>query len=142
MPQQDLLPYSFSLSHKCSNNMAEYQALILVLKAGAGLNIPQLEIYGDSQLIIRQLMGEYEVRKQKPIPYHGYVEKLLQSISLVTLKDVPRKLNKQADALAGLASSLVFPGKEIRPTKVKDCMEYAQSCQPWQFHANFIHQPP
>ncbi|GAA0154397.1 hypothetical protein LIER_12390 [Lithospermum erythrorhizon] len=52
-PQQDLLPYSFSLSHKCSNNVAEYQALILGLEAATDLNIPQLEIYGDSQLVIR-----------------------------------------------------------------------------------------
>ncbi|GAA0165537.1 hypothetical protein LIER_20918 [Lithospermum erythrorhizon] len=54
-PQQDLLHYSFSLSHKCSNNIAEYQALILRLESTADLNIPQLEIYGDSQLVIKQL---------------------------------------------------------------------------------------
>ncbi|GAA0158060.1 hypothetical protein LIER_15181 [Lithospermum erythrorhizon] len=53
MPQQDLLPYSFSLSHKCSNNVAEYQALILGLEAAADLNVAQLKIYEDSYLIIR-----------------------------------------------------------------------------------------
>ncbi|GAA0185204.1 hypothetical protein LIER_32492 [Lithospermum erythrorhizon] len=54
-PQLDLLPYSFSLSHKCSNNVAEYQALLLRLVVAADLNIYQLEIYGDSQLVIKQL---------------------------------------------------------------------------------------
>ncbi|GAA0159905.1 hypothetical protein LIER_16582 [Lithospermum erythrorhizon] len=36
-PQQDLLPYSFSLSHNCSNNVVEYQALILGLEAATEL---------------------------------------------------------------------------------------------------------
>ncbi|GAA0173897.1 hypothetical protein LIER_27404 [Lithospermum erythrorhizon] len=39
-PQQDLLPYSFSLSHQCSNNVAEYQTLILGLEVTADLIIP------------------------------------------------------------------------------------------------------
>ncbi|GAA0153305.1 hypothetical protein LIER_11575 [Lithospermum erythrorhizon] len=71
-PQQDLLPYSFSLSHKCSNNVAEYQTHKLRLETAADLNIPQLEIYGDSQLVIRKLTEEYEVRKPELIPYHGF----------------------------------------------------------------------
>ncbi|GAA0153615.1 hypothetical protein LIER_11813 [Lithospermum erythrorhizon] len=54
-PQQDLLPYSFSLSHNYSNNVVEYQALILGLEAAIELDIHQLEIYGDSQLVINQL---------------------------------------------------------------------------------------
>ncbi|GAA0169185.1 hypothetical protein LIER_23726 [Lithospermum erythrorhizon] len=85
----DLLPYSFSLSHNCSNNVAKYQALISGLEAATELDIHQLEVYGDSQLVINQLLGDYEVRK-------------------------PEKMNKQADALAGLASSLTYPGVEIR----------------------------
>ncbi|GAA0162259.1 hypothetical protein LIER_18388 [Lithospermum erythrorhizon] len=43
-----------------------------------------------------------------------YAERLLQSVSLVSIKHVPRNLNKQEDALVGLASSLAFLGKEIR----------------------------
>ncbi|GAA0180246.1 hypothetical protein LIER_44033 [Lithospermum erythrorhizon] len=72
------------------------------------------QIYGDTQLVIRQLMGEYEVRKSELISDHVYAEKLLQSLCLVSIKQVTRKMNKQADALAGLASSLAFLGKEIR----------------------------
>ncbi|GAA0163577.1 hypothetical protein LIER_19407 [Lithospermum erythrorhizon] len=84
----DMLPYSFMLSQKCSNNVEKYQALILGLEVAAELDIPQLEVYGDSQLVINQLMGEYEVRKQE-------------------------KMNKQADALAGLASSIAYPRKKM-----------------------------
>ncbi|GAA0167028.1 hypothetical protein LIER_22054 [Lithospermum erythrorhizon] len=113
-PQQDLLPYSFSLSHNCSNNVAEYQALILGLEPATDLDIHQLEIYGDSQLVINQLLGDYEVRKPGLIPYHGYAKRLLQSIDLVSIKHVPRKMNKQSDALVGVALSLTYLGAEIK----------------------------
>ncbi|GAA0160176.1 hypothetical protein LIER_16789 [Lithospermum erythrorhizon] len=109
----DMLPYSFMLSQRCSNNVAEYQALILRIEVATELNIPQLDVYGDSQLIIHQLMGEYEVKKPELIPYHGYASRLLQYIDKVSVKHVPRKMNKQADALVGLASSIAYPGKEM-----------------------------
>ncbi|GAA0161469.1 hypothetical protein LIER_17779 [Lithospermum erythrorhizon] len=89
-----MLPYSFTLSQKCSNIMAEYHALILGLEVAAELDIPQLEIYGDSQLVINWVMGEYEVRKPELILYHGYASRLLQSIDKDSIKHVPRKMNK------------------------------------------------
>ncbi|GAA0138811.1 hypothetical protein LIER_00484 [Lithospermum erythrorhizon] len=57
----EVLPYSFSLSQNCSNNVAEYRALILGLEAATDLDINQLKIYGDSQLVINQLLGDYEL---------------------------------------------------------------------------------
>ncbi|GAA0184413.1 hypothetical protein LIER_31701 [Lithospermum erythrorhizon] len=84
-PQQELLPYSFSVCHNFSNNVPEYQALILGLEVATELNIHQLEIYGDSQLVINQLFGDYEVRKAELIPYHDYAKRLLQSINLVSI---------------------------------------------------------
>ncbi|GAA0178109.1 hypothetical protein LIER_29790 [Lithospermum erythrorhizon] len=89
----DMLPYSFTLSQTCSNNVAKYQALILELEVATELDIPQLEIYRGSQLVINQLMGEYEVRKPDLIPYHGYDSKLVQSMDNVSIKHVPRKMN-------------------------------------------------
>ncbi|GAA0139578.1 hypothetical protein LIER_01095 [Lithospermum erythrorhizon] len=106
----DILPYPFSLSYNCSNNVVEYQALTLRLEAATKMDIHRLEIYWDSQLVINQLLGDYEVRKPELIPYHGYAKRLLQSIDLVSVKHVPRKMNKQADALARLASSLTYLG--------------------------------
>ena len=50
-PQQQILLYSFSLSELCSNNVAEYQALIC-LQMAIEMGISQLEIFGDSKLII------------------------------------------------------------------------------------------
>ncbi|GAA0169934.1 hypothetical protein LIER_24312 [Lithospermum erythrorhizon] len=56
-PQQDLLPYSFSLNHNFSNHVVEYQVLILGLEASIQLDNHRLEICGDSQLVINQLLG-------------------------------------------------------------------------------------
>ncbi|GAA0177931.1 hypothetical protein LIER_29768 [Lithospermum erythrorhizon] len=101
-PQQDLLPYSFSLRQNCSNNVAEYQALILGLEATTELDIHQLEVYGNLQLVINQLLGDYEVRKLELIRDHGYAKRLLQSMDLISIKNVPRRMNKQAHTVTGL----------------------------------------
>ncbi|KAG9442391.1 hypothetical protein H6P81_018245 [Aristolochia fimbriata] len=56
-PKKDLLPYSFVLTQACSNNEAEYQAILLGLGIAVEMQLPQLNIYGDSALVIKQLTG-------------------------------------------------------------------------------------
>ncbi|XP_075633755.1 uncharacterized protein LOC142606256 [Castanea sativa] len=55
-PQRQILLYLFSLSELCSNNVAEYQALIIGLQMTIEMGISQLEIFGDSKLIINQIL--------------------------------------------------------------------------------------
>ena len=61
-PQRQILLYSFSLSELCSNNVAEYQALIIGLQMAIEMGILQLEIFGDSKLVINQILEQYDVR--------------------------------------------------------------------------------
>ena len=68
-PQRQILPYSFRLSELCSNNIAEYQALIIGLQMAVYMEITTLKVYGNSKLIINQLLTEYEVRKNDLVPY-------------------------------------------------------------------------
>ncbi|XP_070664565.1 uncharacterized protein [Malus domestica] len=68
-PQRQILPYSFQLSELCSNNVAEYQAMIIKLQMVINMEIIALEVYGNSKLIINQLLTEYEVRKDDLVPY-------------------------------------------------------------------------
>ncbi|XP_057481975.1 uncharacterized protein LOC130768885 [Actinidia eriantha] len=56
----DMLPYAFTLTQLCSNNEAEYQALILGLEMAIDMKQLRLEVYGDSKLIINQLLNIYE----------------------------------------------------------------------------------
>ncbi|BFG31015.1 hypothetical protein CerSpe_172890 [Prunus speciosa] len=51
-PERHVLPYSFCLSELCSNNIAEYQALIMGLQMAVEMKISSLEVYGDSMLVI------------------------------------------------------------------------------------------
>jgi len=51
-PEKHILPYSFVLTQLCSNNVAKYQALSLGLKMAIEMRISDLNIYGDSQLVI------------------------------------------------------------------------------------------
>ncbi|XP_012849590.1 PREDICTED: uncharacterized protein LOC105969382 [Erythranthe guttata] len=108
-PNGEVLPHSFTLTQNCSNNVAEYQALILGLEMAVDIKQLNLEVYGDSKLVINQILGSYEVKKLDLLPYVDYAKKLIGYLGNVTIEHVPRKDNKQADALAKLASTLAMP---------------------------------
>ncbi|XP_070047078.1 uncharacterized protein [Nicotiana tomentosiformis] len=106
--QGEVLPYSFTLTQLCSNNVAEYQALILGLKMAVKMKRLQLQVFGDSQLVINQLLGSYEVKKLELRQYHDYAKNLMGWVGDMTIQHMPRKENKKADVLAALASSLTL----------------------------------
>ncbi|XP_070020480.1 uncharacterized protein [Nicotiana sylvestris] len=108
-PQGEVLPYSFTLTQLYSNNVAEYQALILGLEMVVDMKQLQLQVFGDSQLVVNQLLGSYEVKKPELCPYYDYAKKLMGWRSDVTIQYVPKKENKKVDALAALASLLALP---------------------------------
>ncbi|KAL0442168.1 UNVERIFIED_CONTAM: hypothetical protein Sradi_0155700 [Sesamum radiatum] len=58
-----VLPYCFTLTQNCSSNVAKYQALILGLEIAVSAKQLPLQVYGDSQLVVNQLVGLYEVKK-------------------------------------------------------------------------------
>ncbi|KAL0305267.1 UNVERIFIED_CONTAM: hypothetical protein Scaly_2990700 [Sesamum calycinum] len=109
----EVLPYSFILTQNCSNNVVEYQAPILGLEIVVDAKQLPLKVYGDYQLVVNQLLGLYEVKKPELLPYHNYAKRLMGWLVDVELEHLPRKDNKQADALAKLASTLSMTDKEI-----------------------------
>ena len=118
--QEEILPFSFTLKQCCSNNVAEYQALILGLEMAVDMKQLYLQVFGDSQLVINQLLGSYEVKKPELRPYHDYAQKLIRWLGDVTLQHVRRTENKKADALATLASTLTLPDQ----TQVTVCQKW------------------
>ncbi|KAG9446344.1 hypothetical protein H6P81_012472 [Aristolochia fimbriata] len=110
---------SFKATQICSNNEAEYQAILLGLGIAVEMQMPQLNIYGDSALVIKQLTGEFEVKKRELEPLWRYVGELLAQILEVSLHYVPRSENGPADALAGIAASLAH--FDERPNQVPIC---------------------
>ncbi|KAL9689602.1 hypothetical protein QQ045_009989 [Rhodiola kirilowii] len=111
-PENHLLPFSFTLTQLCSNNMAEYQALLLGLQMARQISIDKMDIYGDSQLVINQVLGDYEVRKDDLIPYHRHATQLLNEFDSISIGHVPRSANKLADALANFAANLALGAEE------------------------------
>ncbi|KAG9444317.1 hypothetical protein H6P81_015657 [Aristolochia fimbriata] len=105
-PRRDLISYLFVLTKNCSNNEAEYQAILLGLGMAVEMKLPQLNIFDDSALVIKQLTREFEVKKLELVPFWRHAGELLAQISEASLHYVPRSENGPADALAGIAASL------------------------------------
>ncbi len=88
---------------KMTNNQAEYQALILALKEAVSLRPERLVIRMDSQLIVRQISGEYKVKDAKMKPLYALVIQQLKFLKSWDIEHIPREQNKHADALANEA---------------------------------------
>ncbi len=86
-----------------SNNEAEYQGLILGLKHAANHGATTVHVRGDSQLILRQLEGQYQVKAANLKPYHQEAMQLLRKFEDVRLEWVRREHNGDADAAANAA---------------------------------------
>ena len=96
---QELAARSYYLG-QCTNNVAEYKALIMGLQSVLELDCGKVEIYLDSQLIVRQIQGSYKVKHPTLKPLFIQVNALLAKINSWTVAHVPREQNKRADALA------------------------------------------
>ncbi|XP_012852524.1 PREDICTED: uncharacterized protein LOC105972129 [Erythranthe guttata] len=118
-PEKQVLTYSVVLGELCSNNVVEYQALIIGLEMALEMNITEIEIYGDSKLIFNQLLKVYEVRKEELIPLCQHTSDLVAKFEKVVLNHIPRKDNRKADALANLATILAL--SEGETTSVPMC---------------------
>ncbi|XP_071932988.1 uncharacterized protein [Coffea arabica] len=107
--ETDILPYSFTLTRRCSNNVAEYQALILGLETAVDMKQLYFRVYGDSKLVVNQFLGIYDVKKPELIPYYKYARQLMGYLDSVTIEHILRNFNQQADSLAKLASVITLP---------------------------------
>ncbi|KAL0461140.1 UNVERIFIED_CONTAM: Transposon Tf2-12 polyprotein [Sesamum latifolium] len=96
----------------CSNNVAEYQVLIISLQIALEMGIIEMKVYGDSKLIINQLLNIYEVKKEDLVPFFRQASHLLKGFESVTLNHIPRKENRMADPLANLATTLALSDGE------------------------------
>ena len=98
--------YSYKLAFDCSNNEAEYEALIAGLKILRKLNAKRISVYGDSDLVIKQVKGEYQAKHPRMWAYRNAVLDILKVFSDYTLTCVPQAQNVIADSLATTASNL------------------------------------
>ena len=88
-----------------TNNLAEYEALILALAEAKKLGLAQksLEIRMDSELIVRQMKGEYRVKDKSLKLQHAKARELLAGFAKVSFVHIPREENSKADRLVNEA---------------------------------------
>ncbi|HXF33628.1 MAG TPA: ribonuclease HI family protein [Candidatus Acidoferrales bacterium] len=86
-----------------TNNVAEWSALIAGLEAAIELGVRDLGVRLDSELVVKQLSGEYRVKHPNLQPLHARAKSLLRRFERVDVAHVRRKENADADALVNRA---------------------------------------
>jgi ribonuclease HI len=87
----------------CTNNIAEYKALILGLKGALAAGFKNLDVYMDSELLAKQINGSYRVKHEKLKILMQEVRSLITCFDSVSVKHVLRSHNADADKLANMA---------------------------------------
>lgn len=86
-----------------TNNVAEYKAVIRGLEISTELGATGVMLYADSQLLVRQLSGEYKVKNEGLRPLYQQVKELTKNFENFSANHIPREQNKEADKLANVA---------------------------------------
>jgi len=88
---------------RATNNVAEYKALLLGIERAAALGASELELVGDSELVVKQVKGEYKVKDATMRELHGEVKKALRGFDSWSIRHVRREHNAEADRLVNEA---------------------------------------
>ncbi len=86
-----------------TNNVAEYRALIRGIELAAQNGATELELYGDSELVVKQIRGEYKVKDAGLKPLHAEARAALSAFQKWSFDHVRREQNAEADALVNQA---------------------------------------
>jgi ribonuclease HI len=98
-PDGDVLEERSAAIGRATNNVAEYQALLLGIEHARALGARELELVGDSELIARQVRGEYRVKDAALRELHAQVTAALAGFDRWSIRNVPREDNAHADRL-------------------------------------------
>ncbi len=86
-----------------TNNVAEYRALLRGIELAAEHGATELELYGDSELVVKQVRGEYKVKDAGLKPLHAQARQALSAFTTWSFNHVRREQNAEADALVNQA---------------------------------------
>lgn len=116
------------------------------------LNVEEVEVYGDSTLVIAQVQNIWKTKEEHLKPYQSYLEKLALKFEKITFTPLPRSQNQFADALATLASLIRIPERaQMQPLIIQQSSRPAHEAtimfieeefddgKPWYFDVlNFL----
>ncbi len=102
-PEGDVVADAKEVIGVATNNVAEYKALLLGLARAKELGASEVEIVNDSELVQKQINGEYKVKHPDMKPLYAESLAALREFDAWTVRSVPRAQNKDADALVNQA---------------------------------------
>ncbi len=88
---------------RTTNNIAEYTAAIMGLEYAVKFGATSVKLFADSELLVKQLNGQYKVKNEGLKPLHAKARELIAKIASVEVQYIPRERNREADALANKA---------------------------------------
>jgi ribonuclease HI len=99
-----------------TNNVAEYTAFLTALEQAKEMGATEVEAFLDSELVVKQINGEYRVKHDNIKPLYGKVMQLLSSFGKYSVRHVPREANKRADTLSKEALKKTPPARGPLPS--------------------------
>ena len=99
----NVLEEGFRFLGERTNNQAEYEALILGLKKVREIGSPRVKIHSDSELLVKQMRGEFRIKNEGLKPLFQKAADLFDTIPDVEIVHIPRDQNKRADQLANFS---------------------------------------
>jgi ribonuclease HI len=102
-PEGETLGEHAQLLGATTNNVAEYRALMLGLEQARELGADEVEVVGDSELIAKQVLGQYKVKNAALKSLHAQTLASLARFQRWSIRTVPRAQNAEADALVNAA---------------------------------------
>jgi ribonuclease HI len=109
-PSQEVINLYFKLESQTTNNIVEYEALVLGLRAAKDMKIEELSIFGDVEMIVHQIRNIYHAKHPRLRTYRNEVWDLIDNFFLAfNISFVPREENTLDDSLAVSASNFNVP---------------------------------
>jgi ribonuclease HI len=102
-PGGDVIDEATELLGVASNNVAEYRGLLLGLARARALGATQVEVVNDSELVAKQVNGQYKVKHAAMRPLYLEAMEALRGFEAWSIRSVPRAQNAAADALVNQA---------------------------------------
>jgi ribonuclease HI len=100
---------SFKLDFKVTNNIAEYEALLLGLNAAKEMKIQILQVFGYTDLIIQHVNKSFQVKHVRLKAYRDEVWRKIHTFIYFKTSFIPRAMNELADSLAMSACAFIPP---------------------------------
>jgi ribonuclease HI len=106
-PDGDVVDEAHEVLGVATNNVAEYRGLLLGLARARALGATEVEVVNDSELVAKQVTGQYKVKHPDMKPLHAEATSALTGFERWTVRSVPRAQNADADALVNAALDAV-----------------------------------